>query len=106
MQQWPMSLLLMQLQLPIDEINNKGLSCANKFLYIHLRICVRLGRDAASSKKMGGGTSNMAGMICPPPLGPNRVNCYPKTWEGPLPPTSVVSVEAYFSFTIEQKLEY
>ena len=50
-------------------------------------------RNAASSKMMGGHGSNMARIICP--LGPNRVNWYPKTWGGtcpPGPPTSGVSV--------------
>ena len=51
----------------------------------------QLSRNAASSKMMGGHGSNMAGIICP--LGPNRVNWYPKTWGGtcpPGPPTSGV----------------
>ena len=42
----------------------------------------------------GGHGSYMAGIICP--LGPNRVNWYPKTWGGtcsPGPPTSAVSVQ-------------
>ena len=48
--------------------------------------------------KSWGASSNMAGIICP--LGPNRLNWYPKTWGGTLPPplTSSVSVLLVSSF--------
>ena len=43
-----------------------------KKLEKHTKKKVINNRDAASSKNMGGASSNMAGIICP--LGPNRVN--------------------------------
>ena len=58
--------------------------CMNQNYSAHMPKTKHVVRNAASSKMMGGHSSNMAGIICP--LGPNRVNWYPKTWGGTCPP--------------------
>ena len=52
-------------------------------------------------KNGGVGSSNMAGIICPPGL--NRVNWYPKTWGGTCPPISGVS-EIVIKYFVSKKV--
>ena len=70
------------------------------------RIKVVLTETPHCPKIWGGGSSNIAGIICP--LGPNRVNWYPKTWGGgtcpPCTPTSGVSDLGSNSKTVIQIL--